>query len=101
MPLLKRRKELQRFLGTINYYRCYVKDLSQIAQPLYALLKKGKPWEWDKQCRDAFDQLRRQLVNEHITLAHPDWKADASLRGVAVVLSSGGGLTAPPDPQLG
>ena len=33
--------ELQRFLWTANYYRCYIKDMSGIAEPLYQLLKRG------------------------------------------------------------
>ena len=85
--------ELQRFLGTVNYYRCYMKDLSGIAEPLYALLRKGKCWRWDERCCEAFELLRSQLVKEHVSLAYPDWRAefyveaDASNRGVAAVLS--------------
>ena len=33
--------ELQRFLGMVNYYRCYLEDMSGIAEPLYRLLKRG------------------------------------------------------------
>ena len=85
--------ELQRFLGTVNYYRCYLKDLSKIAEPLYALLKKGKAWQWNEACREAFDQLRTQLVKEHVSLSHPNWQgefyieADASTKGIGAKLS--------------
>ena len=43
-PYPSRVAELQRFLGTVKYYRCNLKDLSEIAEPLYALLRKGKAW---------------------------------------------------------
>ena len=84
--------ELQRFLDTVNYYRCYLKDLSNIAEPLYALLRKGKSWQWNEACREAFDQLRTELVKEHVSLSHPNWQgefyieADASTKGIRAIL---------------
>ena len=85
--------ELQRFLGTANYYRCYIENMSGIAEPLYRLLKKGQRWSWDEECQTAFEELRARLTNEPVTLAHPAWnseffvEADASLTGIAAVLS--------------
>ena len=35
----KTKKELQRFLGFANFYRKYLKNLAEIASPLYNLLK--------------------------------------------------------------
>ena len=52
-------KELQRFIGSLNYYRSYIPNLARIAQPLYALTKKASGWEWTKDCQVAFDSLRR------------------------------------------
>ena len=85
--------ELQRFLGTANYYRCYIENMSGIAEPLYSLLKKGKEWAWNEKCQTAFEELRTRLTNEPVTLAHPSWNSefyiegDASLVGIAAVLS--------------
>ena len=85
--------ELQRFLGTANYYRCYIENMSGIAEPLYRLLKTGQQWNWNEECQTAFQELRARLTNEPVTLAHPAWnsefyvEADASLVGVAAVLS--------------
>ena len=39
--------ELERFMGTANYYRCYIENMSSIAEPLYNLIKRSKPWVWD------------------------------------------------------
>ena len=85
--------ELQRFIGTANYYRCYIENMSTIAQPLYSLLSKGKAWEWNQGCQQAFDKLRTRLISEPVILSHPNWsddfhvEADASGTGVAAVLS--------------
>ena len=41
-------KQLQKFLGCINYYRRFLKQFASMAAPLYELLKKGKKFEWTK-----------------------------------------------------
>ena len=85
--------ELQRFLGTVNFYRSYIPNMAQIASPLYGLTRKGAEWEWSKRCEQAFEVLRQKLTQEPVILVFPDWgmnftiEADASARGVAAVLS--------------
>lgn len=39
-------KELQAFLGMINYYAQYIPNISNILAPLHQLLKKDSIWEW-------------------------------------------------------
>ena len=36
----KSAKEIQKFLGLVNYYRQFVKDFAKIVKPLYKLTKK-------------------------------------------------------------
>ena len=85
--------ELQRFLGSINFYRSYIPRISQVANPLYELTKKGSRWDWTNSCERAFKELRKALVCQPVLLAHPDWnkdfviEADASAAAVAAVLS--------------
>ena len=45
-PTPKTVKELQRFLGSLNYYRAYIPRLAQTAEPLYRLTKTG-PSQWN------------------------------------------------------
>ena len=86
-------QELQRFLGVINYYRCYLPRMSEIAAPLNKLTKKGMKWLWDDECEQAYLNLRRKLINEPISISFPDWnelfyvETEASALGVAAVLS--------------
>ena len=92
-PTPTRIKELQRFMGMINYYRQYIPDLSTIAEPLHMLMRKSSTWNWDVKCQEAFQTLCRRLAHEPVVLAHPKWdspffvEADASSVGVAAVLS--------------
>ena len=86
-------RELQRFLGTLNYYRCYIPKMANIAAPLYKLTEKGSRWKWTPECELAFATLRDRLTNEPVVLAFPQWnkafyvEVDASATGVGAVLS--------------
>ena len=75
-----------------NYYRCYIKNFSVVAEPLYALTRTGCKWYWDEQCERAFDDLRHRLLKEPVILTYPCWEqefhieADACATGVGAVL---------------
>jgi hypothetical protein len=91
-PIPVKVKQLQRFLGLAVYYRRFIKDFSQVAAPLYALLKKDAPWEWSQECVDSTAELKKRLTTAPI-LAHPDYSkpfvlhTDASTVGLGAVLS--------------
>src|SRR6266478_744105 len=50
-------KEVQSFLGFVNFYQCFVKNFSDIARPLHVLTQKLKGWSWGKTKKDAFKAL--------------------------------------------
>ena len=50
--------ELRSFLGLANYYRRFIKGYSKIVSPLTDLLKKDRAWDWDIECRMAFESLK-------------------------------------------
>src|SRR5260221_4041031 len=39
-------KEVQSFLGFVNFYQKFIHDFSDIACPLYALTRKTQQWVW-------------------------------------------------------
>ena len=41
-------KDVQKFLGLVNYYRQFVKDFAMIAKPLYETTRKDKKWNWEE-----------------------------------------------------
>ncbi|EED18927.1 retrotransposon polyprotein, putative [Talaromyces stipitatus ATCC 10500] len=49
---------IQSFLGFCNFYRRFIKDYSRIAKPLYRLTHNNVPFEWTKNCQEAFDKLK-------------------------------------------
>jgi len=38
-------KEVQKFLGLVNYYRRFIKDFAKIAASLHALVRKEQKWK--------------------------------------------------------
>ncbi len=50
------------FLGLINCYQNYIKRYAIIVIPLFELMKKDVGFKWIFICQDAFETLKRALV---------------------------------------
>jgi RNase H-like domain found in reverse transcriptase/Integrase zinc binding domain/Reverse transcriptase (RNA-dependent DNA polymerase)/Integrase core domain/Chromo (CHRromatin Organisation MOdifier) domain len=64
-------KELQRFLGLVNYFASYILDFSTVAAPLHYIQRAGVPWIWGTEQQQAFDALKAALVSAPL-LVLPD-----------------------------
>ena len=62
IPLPEGVSELRSYLGMINYYQSFVPNLSSILRPLYAMLEKGKKFEWSDKGKNAFENSKRALA---------------------------------------
>ena len=62
-PKPKDVKEIQQFLGMVNYHRAHIKNFSHISRPLCILLKKSVKFDWGKEQQEAFDSLKKALVS--------------------------------------
>ena len=56
------RAELQSVMGIFNYSKKFVKRYSDIASPLYALLRKNRSFDWSEECGLAFERLKEAMV---------------------------------------
>ncbi|CCO34667.1 Retrotransposable element Tf2 155 kDa protein type 1 OS=Schizosaccharomyces pombe (strain 972 / ATCC 24843) GN=Tf2-1 PE=4 SV=1 [Rhizoctonia solani AG-1 IB] len=70
-PTPKTVKQVQAFLGFVNYLRRFIPDFSSIAQPLHNLTQKDKPWKWEEPEDNSFKELK-QRVTQRPVLAHSD-----------------------------
>ncbi|PNW77124.1 hypothetical protein CHLRE_10g423050v5 [Chlamydomonas reinhardtii] len=84
--------ELRTQLGFINYYRCYIPNMSLIARDLTELLKTGAPWVWGPRQQAAHDAIKAVFTQEGLVLRPIDYSrqlilhTDFSNRGIAAVL---------------
>lgn len=46
MEAPKTKREIQRFLGMIGYYRRFIRGFSKVAFPIRKLIKADEPWVW-------------------------------------------------------
>ena len=91
LPIPKNVKELEAFIGKMNYYGKFVPNFSDLCQSLNRLRKNDVQWTWTDQCQSSFQQLKRHLA-ESTTLVHFDRQlpiilaTDASNYGIGAVL---------------
>ena len=83
--------EIRSFLGLVGYYRRFIPNYADIAEPLHQLLKKNSKREWTDECNSAVDQFKAALLSAPI-LRRPDFSkpfqiiCDASSIGVGAIL---------------
>ncbi|PIN17394.1 DNA-directed DNA polymerase [Handroanthus impetiginosus] len=65
-------REVRSFLGHAGFYRQFTKDFSKITRPLCKLLQKDVPFDFDKECKKAFDELKEALTSAPI-IQLPNW----------------------------
>ena len=91
-PILTSRKEVQSFLGFINFYCQFIQSFSHHARPLFDLTKKDIEWHWTEAEQMAFDSLRGAVTSAPILTSPnnswPFWiEADSSDYATGAVLS--------------
>ena len=47
--------EVRSFMGLASYYRMFIRNFSHISYPITSLQRKGKNFEWIKECVASFE----------------------------------------------
>lgn len=89
VPMCK--KDVQQFLGFVNFYRRFVKNFAHTAVPLNRLCG-NIPWQWTTQEMEAFNELKKAATTGPVLAIPIDnaplWiKADSSGFATGAVLS--------------
>jgi hypothetical protein len=64
-------KQVQSFMGMVNYYKQFIPNLAVVAAPLTELTKKNVKFRWTDECQNAFEKLKQALCEAPV-LIHPD-----------------------------
>ena len=58
MLVPKSKKQVQSFLGRINYIAYFIAQLTATCDPFFKLLNKGTKIEWIDECQAVFDKIK-------------------------------------------
>ena len=70
-PVPKSKKELQQFLGFLNYHRGFIQGLAGMSEPLYELTGLRVEWKWKEEHQKAFELLKGVMTSPPV-LGYPN-----------------------------
>ena len=59
----KKVKDIQFFLGFVNFYHQFIFNYSDIVILLTCLIWKNIPWKFNSSCCDAFNSLKKAFIS--------------------------------------
>jgi len=62
-PTPRRVKDVQSFLGFVNFYRRFINNYTEITSPLTRLTWKNKPWFWTTDCQVVLMGIKGNLIS--------------------------------------
>ena len=97
--------EIPSFLGLTGYHRRFIEDFSRLAAPVTRLTRKEVRFDWDDQCEEAFQGLKRRLTTAPILIVSDRGQGytvycDALRAGLGCVLMQFGRVVAYGSRQL-
>jgi hypothetical protein len=91
ISLPRSKKEVQSFLGKINFLRRFVCNFAELVKHITTMLRKENKVKWTTESRESFNQIKRALTEAPVLIS-PDYSKDflifsfSSFDIVAVVL---------------
>ena len=91
MPSPTNKKQLQSFIGIINYSFKFSLRLSQLAEPIRELSKNKVPFNWGPEHQAAFIQMKKEIASAPVSTYYNPKKqttlqTDASVKGLGACL---------------
>ena len=91
MPVPTNKKQVQSFIGMINYLLKISVRLSEILEPIRELAKDKIPFKWGLEQQSAFTQMKQEIVSTPILAYYNPKKqtvlqTDASIKGLGAYL---------------
>ena len=91
MPPPTCKKQVQSFIGMINYLSKFLARLSELAEPIRELSKDKVPFNWGPEHHAAFKQIKKEIVRAPILAYYnpkkePTLQTDASSKGLGACL---------------
>ena len=68
-------KEIQSFLGKINFLRCFVPNFAKLVKHITIMLRKDNEVKWDEDARKSFISIKSSLTKAPV-LTSPDFSKE-------------------------
>ncbi|VDI47034.1 Hypothetical predicted protein [Mytilus galloprovincialis] len=91
-PTPRNRKEVESFIGFVNYHRDHIEQFAEIAEPLHRLTGPKAEFAWNEEQTQSFQNLKEALINS-VILSYPTpddlfiLDTDASQKSIGAELS--------------
>ncbi|GBO31034.1 Transposon Tf2-9 polyprotein, partial [Araneus ventricosus] len=63
-PVPQNVKQVQSYLGMMNYFRHLIFNYAEVVEPIVNLTRKGTPFVWSENCQDAFNVMQEIILNK-------------------------------------
>ena len=87
MPSPTNKKQVQSFIGMINYLSMFSLRLSELAEPIRELSKAKVPFNWGPEHQQAFTQIKKEILSAPV-LAYYNPKKQTMLQTDASIKRS-------------
>src|SRR3954462_3189487 len=68
MPAPKTEKQVRGFLGRLNYISRFISNMTATCEPIFKLLKKNQGCVGNEDCQEAFENIKKYLLDPPILL---------------------------------
>jgi hypothetical protein len=75
LPTPTSKKEVEAFMGIINFVHRFVPDFAVMVKPIHNLIKKDHSFSWTEDIENAFVRIKKEISSAPV-LVKPDFEKD-------------------------
>ena len=75
LPAPTSKKEVQAFMGVINFFRRFVSDFDVMVKPIHNQIKKDRSFSWTDDVENDFVRIKK-AISSKLVLAKPDFEKE-------------------------
>ena len=73
--LPRNKKEIQSFLGKVNFLRRFITNFAEVVKYINSMLKKDNTFQWSKEAKQSFVNIK-QALSKALILVSPNFDKD-------------------------